>query len=212
MIERIAIVGAGGFGREVALMIQQINSIKRTWELIGFFDDGIQKDFLVDEVTVIGTTSELNECDFPLAVVIAIADSKIRESIFKSITNTNISFPSISHPSAILGSPKNVFQEGVIIGAGSILTTGIHLGSFTIVNLNCTIGHDVITGNFCTIMPGSNISGNIQIGDFTLIGTGVQVIQNLSVGSNCIIGAGSVVTHDINSGQKVAGIPARSLQ
>lgn len=39
----IAIYGAGGFGREVACLIERINKARETpiWNFIGFFDDGI---------------------------------------------------------------------------------------------------------------------------------------------------------------------------
>ena len=33
------IIGAGGFGREVAWIVERINSIKPTWNLKGFIDD-----------------------------------------------------------------------------------------------------------------------------------------------------------------------------
>ena len=36
----IAIYGAGGFGREIACLIKEINGVEPTWNLIGFFDDG----------------------------------------------------------------------------------------------------------------------------------------------------------------------------
>ena len=35
----IVIVGAGGFGREVKFIIDRINSIKKTYNLLGFYDD-----------------------------------------------------------------------------------------------------------------------------------------------------------------------------
>lgn len=35
----IVIIGAGGFGREVAWLIEDINRIKQTWNIIGFVDD-----------------------------------------------------------------------------------------------------------------------------------------------------------------------------
>ena len=38
-MEKIAIFGAGGFGREVACLISAINEQSPRWELIGFFDD-----------------------------------------------------------------------------------------------------------------------------------------------------------------------------
>ncbi|MBQ1739289.1 MAG: transferase, partial [Clostridiales bacterium] len=36
---KIAIYGAGGFGKEVACLIKRINDNGGDWELIGFFDD-----------------------------------------------------------------------------------------------------------------------------------------------------------------------------
>lgn len=38
-MKKIAIFGAGGFGREVATMIQQINFVDKKWTFIGFFDN-----------------------------------------------------------------------------------------------------------------------------------------------------------------------------
>lgn len=34
--EKIAVYGAGGFGREVACMLRHINNITPTWDLVGF--------------------------------------------------------------------------------------------------------------------------------------------------------------------------------
>ena len=40
----IAIYGAGGFGKEVACLLNRINEVNHQWNLIGFFDD-IKKNF-----------------------------------------------------------------------------------------------------------------------------------------------------------------------
>ena len=40
MPKKIVLIGAGGFGREVASIIEVLNSIKPTYELLGFLDDG----------------------------------------------------------------------------------------------------------------------------------------------------------------------------
>ena len=42
-LKQIAIFGAGGFGMEVAMLVEHINEAKPTWDLIGFFDDGEPK-------------------------------------------------------------------------------------------------------------------------------------------------------------------------
>ena len=38
-MKKIAIYGAGGFGKEVACLINRINANGGDWQLIGFFDD-----------------------------------------------------------------------------------------------------------------------------------------------------------------------------
>ena len=39
----IAIFGVGGFGREVLALIQDINRVEPQWNIVGFFDDGYEK-------------------------------------------------------------------------------------------------------------------------------------------------------------------------
>jgi len=39
-LKKIAIIGAGGFGRETLLAVHQINGCQEEWKIIGFFDDG----------------------------------------------------------------------------------------------------------------------------------------------------------------------------
>ena len=38
-MKNIVIIGAGGVGKETALLIEQINHISPTWKLLGFIDD-----------------------------------------------------------------------------------------------------------------------------------------------------------------------------
>jgi serine acetyltransferase len=99
--------------------------------------------------------------------------------------------------------------EGTIVTAGNHMTTGISLGRFVIVNLACTLGHDVTIRDFSTIMPGSNISGYVSIGEGTLIGTGAKVLQHLVIGNNSKIGAGAVVTRNVGDNIVAVGVPAR---
>ena len=40
-LKPLIVVGAGGFGREVASLICDINAIHPEWEFMGFLDDGV---------------------------------------------------------------------------------------------------------------------------------------------------------------------------
>jgi sugar O-acyltransferase (sialic acid O-acetyltransferase NeuD family) len=209
MIRDLAIYGAGGFGREMALMVAQINAVRRQWQVIGFFDDGKKAGETIDGLKVLGGIDTLNKWDKPLAVVIALADSPVRKAVIEKITNKSIEFPVLIHPMGLAGSAGNKFGKGTIITAGCILTTRIELKDFVIINLSTTIGHDVTIGSYTSVMPGCNISGGVTIGEGNLIGTGVKILQYLSIGNNCKIGAGAVVTKPVLSGKTVIGIPAK---
>lgn len=210
MKRKLAIYGAGGFGREMAVMIEQINNQSPAWDVIGFFDDGFQNNEEVDGLKVLGGINDLNSYSNILSICLAVADPVIRFNLAKRITNPKINFPVIIHPQANVGdSKRNGLGRGSIITAGVIFTTGIELGEFSIVNLSSTIGHDVKLGACCTVMPGCSISGNVSIGSCSLMGTGSRIIQGITIGENCRIGAGAVVTKSFENNLKILGVPAR---
>ena len=66
----IAIYGAGGFGREVLTLVQDINRAGRKYDIMGFFDDGLPKGTVVNGLSVLGGLEELN------AILIRIDERK----------------------------------------------------------------------------------------------------------------------------------------
>lgn len=208
-LKDIVIIGAGGLGKETAVLIRQINQREPTWRLHGFYDDSIPAGTTVASLPVLGGVDEINRLqDF--YAVIAIGDPSIKESIIDRITNTNIQFPSLIHPQALLGE-QIVVGEGSIITAGCVLTIDINIGNHVLINLNSTIGHDVTVGDYSSIMPGAHISGFVSIGKSVFIGTGAAVLQHLNIVSRAIVGAGAVVNRSITEAVTVVGVPAHSL-
>jgi len=207
-MKNLAIYGAGGFGRETAWLIQEINQVQDSWNLIGFYDDGIAAGSLVDSMPVLGGIEELNRNTETLNLVIAIADPLVRKSLVHRIVNSHVHFPSLAHPLARLGSQDNVMGNGCIITSGVIMTTGIVLGDFCIINLLTTIGHDVKLGSYTSVMPQCSISGNVQIGEGTFLGSGCRILQGITLGDHCIAGAGAVITKSFESKSTLLGVPA----
>jgi sugar O-acyltransferase (sialic acid O-acetyltransferase NeuD family) len=207
----IAIYGGGGFGRETAWLIQEIAQRDETWNLVGFFDDGLKPGKIVDGLPVLGGLAELNQQAEPLDLVVAIADPQIRSRCVKSIANSKIHFPKVIHPSVLKGAPGNAFGKGCIVAAGVILTTGITIGEFAILNLSTTVGHDVKLGNFSSIMPQCSISGNVTIGDRVFVGAGARVLQGIDIGEDSVVGAGAVVTKSFPSSSRLIGVPAQHV-
>jgi sugar O-acyltransferase (sialic acid O-acetyltransferase NeuD family) len=211
--KKIAVFGAGGFGLEVAMLIEQINDGSNKWELIGFFDDGIGRGEIINDYPVLGGVKELNEWDRKLYLVFALGLPRIKKAVYEKIKNKNILYPVLIHPNVIVGKRKYVtIGEGCIITAGNIITTNISIGKHVILNLACTVGHETKIGDFSSFMPTCNISGQVDIGAATFWGTGSKVINGTKVGDYVIIGAGSVVINDIIDNVTVAGVPAEIIK
>lgn len=207
----IAIYGAGGFGREAALLVTQLSQLDERWNLIGFFDDGVKAGTLVDTLPVLGGMSELNSYPDPIGVVMAVAEPTMRRSLVDRVTNKRVSYPKVIHPSVMLGSQSNVLGRGVILTAGVILTTAIRIEEFTIVNLASTIGHDAVIGSYSSIMPQCSVSGNVKIGGGCFIGAGSRILQGIELAANCVVGAGAVVTKNFPKDSRLIGVPAHPV-
>lgn len=209
----IAIFGAGGFGREVLTIINDINKCCRTWNFIGFFDDGKKKGDLIHSYPVLGGVQDLNNWKTPLSVVIAIGSPEVKKIIVEKICNSYISYPTIIHPSVLIGDNNSVeIGDGCIICASNIITTDSRIGSFVILNLACTVGHDTVIGDYSSFMPTCNISGEVNIGEGVYCGTGAKIINQKNVGKLSTIGAGAVVIRDVPDNAVVAGVPAKVIK
>jgi len=211
-MENIVIVGAGGFGREVKMLIDQINAGSKQYNLLGFYDDSVQKGRKVFGLEVLGSIEELNQVTKPTAISIAIGSPKIKKAIIDKLSNTMLSFPRLIHPSVVLGIPSETIGIGAIICAGTIITVNIKIGEFVILNLGCTVGHDTVIGNFCSFMPQSNIAGEVVLGEAVYGGMGVGIINQVTIGNNVTLGAGSVVVKNISSNCLAVGIPAKVIK
>lgn len=211
-MKNIAIVGAGGFGREVKLIIDEINKVEPAYNFIGYYDDGIAKGTLINGSPLLGTLEDLQNVTGPLSVAVAIGTPEIKKNIIQNLTNTQISFPNIIHPTAIIGTDEVMMGKGIIICAYSVITCNIHIEDFVILNLMCTVGHDTTIHQYSSFMPSVNISGEVTIGEAVYVGTGAKIINQLEIGTGTIIGAGAVVSKTLPPNCTAVGIPAKAIK
>lgn len=209
MMKDIYIIGASDFGREVAWLLEELSE----WNIKGFIDDNetIQGE-KINGITVIGTVDFLLGRKEETNVVIAIGSPSVRSMIYEKLKfNNNILFPNIIAKNVRIDKTIKM-GIGNIICSHSILTVNIELGNFNHVNLDCTVGHDVIMNDFITVYPSVNISGNVEIGNYCEIGTGTQIIQGKSIVDNVIIGAGAGVVKNIKESGTYVGCPVRRIK
>jgi sugar O-acyltransferase (sialic acid O-acetyltransferase NeuD family) len=207
---KICIIGTGGFGREVLCCLidlyrsSKINIFENVYFMVS---DEYYKEETVMGVKVIKlsdfVTSEYN-------VFVAIGNPQARRKIVESLPlQTN--YLTIIHPSALVSDFTEI-GEGSIITAGTILTCNLKIGKHAHLNLNTTIGHDCVIGDYFTTAPATNISGNCKIGDSVYFGTNSAVKEGISICSDVTIGMGGVVVKDINEKGIYIGNPLRKLE
>lgn len=207
----IVIIGAGGFGREVAWLIERINSCIPTWKILGFLDDDpAMHGAAVGGYPVLGGIDWLDGRE--VWAVCAIGSAKARSAAAEKVRRfAGVRFAALIDPSVIMSDRVSVGEDSIIC-AGTVITVDVTLGAHTIVNLGCTVGHDCVLGDCVTVYPGANISGNVTVGACTEIGTGTQIRQGINITGDVIVGAGAVVVKDIETAGTYAGVPAAKIK
>jgi sugar O-acyltransferase (sialic acid O-acetyltransferase NeuD family) len=187
------LIGNGGHAREVMAQM------------------GVKLDRFVDDQYVDEDTFPLSKLDPEKhAVMIAVADSRDRFDIFQRLPK-GIQFFTFVHPTALIMDNVEI-GEGSFIGAYSILTTNIKIGSHAILNRGNHIGHDCKIGTFFSSMPGAIVSGNVTIYDLVYMGNNSSIREKLSVHSLSTIGMNSAVVKNIEYPGTYVGCPAKIIE
>lgn len=210
-MKEIAIYGAGGFGKEVACLINQINKVSHTWNIVGFFDDGVEKNNAISHFgKVLGGFKELQTWNTPLDIVFAIGSPNTIKKIVDKITNPCIDFPNLIQPDVAFADIETFrIGKGNVIVRGCTFSCDVTIGDFNQFNSISALAHDVTVGSFNVFMPLTRISGGSQIGNMNFFGIGSVILQNIKIGSNTRIAAGSLVITKTKDGFLYMGNPAK---
>ena len=72
-----------------------------------------------------------------------------------------------------------------------------------------SIGHDVILGNYNSIMPGVRISGEVKIGNLNLLGADSFIKQQIIIGDSVTLSPLSALLTKPKNGGTYIGNPAK---
>ena len=207
---RLLIFGAGGFGREVAWLAQQCWG--EDTDIVFCVDQPRYVSAPVNGIPIRLLQEFAGGAGERPAYVVAVGDPEQRIRIAGLHESLGIPPATLVHP-RVEASRWLEIGPGSILCAGVIATTNIVIGTHVHINLDCTIGHDVVIGDYATLSPGVHVSGNVTIGKRVFIGTGATIINGsatspLSIGDGAVIAAGACVTRPVEPGALVAGVPA----
>lgn len=204
----IIIVGAGGFGKEVAHCLQSLED----FNLIGFADDTIERgEVVIYDYSIKYKIDELLNISYELGIVLAISDPNARKDVYKKISsNTLLSFPNIISRGINIDSTVNL-GIGNIIMHGHLQTCNINIGNFNFFNGGSGLGHDVTIGNFNTFGPKSFIAGNVKIGECNFFALNSSVLAGLKIGDNNRFLVNATLFRSVKNNESYFGSPASKI-
>ncbi|MDB4001167.1 acetyltransferase [Oceanospirillaceae bacterium] len=206
MNKKLAVIGAGGHGKVVADIAEELGFD------ISFFDDAFLERTNIEHWVIRGTLLDfLAVSDLYYGAVVAIGNAKIRESIFTKLHLLNLNTPSIQHPSAKVSQYANI-GHGCVIMPGAVINAFSTIGNSCIINSNAVVEHDCNLDDFVHMCPNATVAGGVTIGKRAWVGIGASIRQMITIGPDSFIGGGSAVVNDIPTGATVVGVPAKVLK
>ena len=208
----IVIFGAGGMGRELLLLLRQINETRPTWDVRGFYDDQAPTTPTIAGLPYLGTGADLNATAEPLAVAMAVGSPAARAAVVGRLTSPQLIFPTLVHPGVALRD-----YQRITLGAGSViqqdvkLMTDLTIGRFVFVNVGSIVGHDAALGDFCSLMAHVDIGGGTHLETGVYLGTKATALPGVRLGAYCTLGAGAVAVRDIPAHCTAVGVPAKVI-
>jgi len=212
-----AIVGTGGFGREImplAKIMLESQLEENTAELV-FVNENIIDSVYCNNYKVISKADFLSHPAKTKYFNIAIANYEIRKKIAEELLALGLnSFNIIAHNATILD--NNNIASGAILCNNTIITSNANIGKFFHANIYSYIAHDCIIGDYVTFAPSVHCNGLVVIENYAYLGTGAIIRQGskerpIVIGEGAIVGMGAVITKSVPAYTTVVGNPAREF-
>ena len=206
-MDRILIVGAGGFGREVLQWARDAWP-ERTSSIAGFL--------AAYSGHPAGESGGLPILSDPLAfeprpgdaLLLAIGIPETRRRIAETLESRGAVFLTLVHPTAIVASTASV-GGGSILCPYAIVSDSARVGRHVLLNYHASLGHDASAGDFSVLSPYAALGGNAHVEEDVFMGMHASVGPGKSVGARSKVSANSCALASAPADSIIFGVPGK---
>lgn len=208
-MQRIAIVGAGSLGQQIAQ-----HAVQNGLAVVGFLDDTLPKAAIMGLGQVLGSIPDAlqlyRQGAFDgLLMGIGHQHLRVRQELFERLAE-HVPFATFVHPTVMLEASATL-GAGCFISPGCILDLNVRLGPNVFLYPGCVIAHDTVVEGHALFAAAVNLAGRVHVAERCFLGIGTTVTDNLRIGPDVRTGGGAVVVRSIAEAGTYVGVPARLL-
>ncbi len=205
MTLKVAILGAGGFARELRWAVDNGRTpAGQALRTVAFVEVAPRTEPLKGLPVL--ALDQLDDDTVLLCGIGGMTETKVRV-VADALTRGHSFVPALVAHGAIVG-PDVTLGTGSVVCAGAVVTADVTIGAHAAIHVNCSIGHDAVIGDHATVSPGACVSGWVDVGARAYLGTGATVIEKVSLGEDSVLGAGAVAIRDVPARAVAVGVPA----
>lgn len=204
-MERLVIIGAGGYAKSVLDSIDYYN-----YRIKGFLDE-FSKEREHLGYPILWHSIEDVESPEKYFYFIAIGNNERRKIWFDRLADRRLRLINVVDRTAIISTEAQI-GNGCFFGKMAVVNSKASIGNNCIINTKSLVEHGCTVHDHANISTNAVINGDVVIGEGSFVGTCSVTLGQKTVGSWSTIGAGAVVIKDVGDGVTVAGVPAKVIK
>ncbi len=203
-MQDLIILGSGVHSAEMAEIVDRVNLVQPTWNLLGYISPHAEPD-MEDRngYAVLGPPETLKE--YPHAQL--IADNQWP----KALPIPRERLISLIDPSAFVSRTATI-GRGCVIYPHCYIGLNARIGDDVFCLSGSVISHDDVLEDRVIIASGVSLAGSVYVEAGCYLGQSCTVRQFRRIGRGSLIGMGAVVVKDVDPNSVIVGNPGRKLR
>lgn len=163
---RLIILGAGGYGRVIADVAEQLQKYR---EILFLDDTGVSED-------IVGKCDDyVRYIDLETEFYPAFGNNELRFGWLERLRSANARLATLIHPSAYI-SPKAKIYEGTVCLPNSVINSYTEVHSGCIINAGALVDHNCVIKKGVHICLGAIVKANNRIPEYYKLEAG-QILE-----------------------------------